>query len=147
MSGPPVALSSKNGHDRIGPSRTGRDACFQIPLPGVWQEDHGPDSCGRRSGTEMVKLVSKVAFFRSEESRLGSLTDPALPTGLEDGNPGSVARWMKRMGREMGDDMRDDFDEKADGAIGEAGQRQGGQHDGGSEDQIEGERYRVRDEV
>jgi len=80
----------------------------------------------------MVKLVSRVAVSRSEESRLESLADPSKLAGLDEKDPKSLARWMKRMGKEMGEDLGEDFDESIDEAMEEAekGEGEGGGEEG-----------------
>jgi putative FmdB family regulatory protein len=77
--------------------------------------------CRHCGGTNLEKLVSRVAFLRSEESRLESLADPSNLTGLDENDPKSVARWMKKMGREMGEDMDGDFEQEVERASEEAG--------------------------
>jgi hypothetical protein len=66
----------------------------------------------------MLRLISRVRVLRSEESRLESLSDPSKWGGLDENDPGSVARWMKKMGREMGEDVSDaEIDEMVDEAM------------------------------
>jgi putative FmdB family regulatory protein len=60
------------------------------------------DKCGNR---DLSRLLSRFAVARSEESRLEALGDPAQLSGLDETDPRSVARWMRRMGKEVGDDM------------------------------------------
>ncbi|HEX2694134.1 MAG TPA: zinc ribbon domain-containing protein [Acidobacteriota bacterium] len=92
--------------------------------------------CG---SANVKKLVSRVAVLRSEESRLESLADPARLGGLDENDPGSVARWMKKMGREMGEDLGDDFEGEIDRAVtetergGEGGEPAGMETMGGAE--------------
>lgn len=71
------------------------------------------DRCGART---LERLMSRFAMGRSDESRLESLTDPSSLSGLDENDPGSVARWMKKMSREMGDEVGggSDIDEMAD---------------------------------
>jgi len=76
--------------------------------------------CGHCGGRELIKLVSRVAVLRSEESRLESLADPSSLAGLDEKDPQSVARWMKKMGRAMGDEAGENFDEEVDRAVEEA---------------------------
>ena len=76
--------------------------------------------CVHCGGAELVKLVSRVAFLRSEEDRLDSLADPSSLSGLDENDPRSVARWVKKMGREMGEDLGEGFDEEVDRAAAEA---------------------------
>jgi hypothetical protein len=49
--------------------------------------------------------------LRSEESRLESLADPSNLSGLDESDPRSMARWMRKMSQEMGEDMGPEFDE------------------------------------
>lgn len=46
-----------------------------------------------------------------------TLADPSSFAGLDEGDPRSVARWMKRMGRETGEDLGEGFDEDIDRAV------------------------------
>ena len=55
--------------------------------------------------------MSRFATIRSEEDRLDSLADPSSLGDLNEDDPKSVARWMKKMGSEMGEDMGDDVEE------------------------------------
>ena len=60
----------------------------------------------------MSRLMSRFAMPRSEESRLDSLADPSRMGAIDENDPKSVARMMKRMGKEMGDEFNGaDFDE------------------------------------
>jgi hypothetical protein len=60
--------------------------------------------------------MSRFAMGRSEESRLDALADPSNLSGLDENDPASMARWMKRMGHEMGDEVGggSEIDEMAD---------------------------------
>ena len=50
-----------------------------------------------------------------------SLADPSSLSGLDENDPGSVARWMKKMGKEIGEDFGgEDIDQLADEAAREA---------------------------
>lgn len=91
--------------------------------------------CRKCGGSNLEKLVSRVAVSRSEESRLDSLADPSNLSGLDENDPQSVARWMKKMGREMGQDLGDDFDESIDEAMEEAGDEDGGEMDSAGGDE------------
>jgi putative FmdB family regulatory protein len=86
--------------------------------------------CRACGGLDMVKLVSRVAIQRSEDSRLESLADPSQLGGLDENDPRSVARWMKKMGKEMGEEAGEDFEQEIDQAV-EAAER--GEDGGGDE--------------
>jgi hypothetical protein len=55
--------------------------------------------------------MSRFATIRSEEDRLDSLADPSTLGDVNEDDPKSVARWMKKMGSEMGEDLGEDVDE------------------------------------
>ena len=60
----------------------------------------------------MSRLMSRFAMPRSEESRMESLADPSRMGDVDENDPKSVARMMKRMGKEMGDEFSGpEFDE------------------------------------
>jgi putative FmdB family regulatory protein len=76
--------------------------------------------CKHCGSADMEKLVSRVAMLRSEESRMENLADPSKLSGLDENDPASVARWMKKMGGEMGDELGEDFEEEIDRAAEDA---------------------------
>jgi putative FmdB family regulatory protein len=92
--------------------------------------------CRKCGGTNLEKLVSRVAVSRSEESRLESLADSSKLSGLDENDPKSVARWMKKMGKEIGEEAGEDFDRSIDEAMEEAEAGEGGGEDspGGDEE-------------
>src|SRR4029077_5696755 len=75
--------------------------------------------------------------------RLDALSDPGQLSGLDENDPRSVARWMRRMGQEAGDDVRGaEFDQMVDelesggdgdGDLGDPGGTGDPGDDGGSE--------------
>ena len=74
----------------------------------------GQPVCPRCGGTELSRLMSRVAVLRSEESRLDSLDDPTAFGDLDENDPKSMARWMRRMSAEMGEDLGDEMTEMVD---------------------------------
>ena len=76
--------------------------------------------CKKCGSEKLEKIVSRVAIFRYEESRLESLADPSKLAGLDENDPQSVARWMKKMGKEMGEDLGEDFDQVVEEAMEES---------------------------
>ena len=55
----------------------------------------------------LEKLWSRFASPKSEDARLDSLSDPSALGGLDENDPRSVAKFMKKMGQEMGEDVGD----------------------------------------
>ncbi|HSD09496.1 MAG TPA: zinc ribbon domain-containing protein [Candidatus Binatia bacterium] len=63
------------------------------------------ERCEHCGSTRLTRLLSRFATTRSEESRLDSLADPSNLSGLDESDPRSMARWMRKMGKEMGDEF------------------------------------------
>lgn len=63
--------------------------------------------------------MSRFSTVKSEDARLDSLADPSNYGDLDENDPKSVARFMKRMGQEMGEDMGEDLDAAMDEAMAE----------------------------
>ena len=70
--------------------------------------------CAHCGSTNLVRLVSRVAVLRSEESRLEDLADPSNLAGLDENDPRSIARWMRKMSGEVGEDLGPEFGEVTD---------------------------------
>jgi putative FmdB family regulatory protein len=76
-----------------------------------------PPRCPRCHGASLTRVMSRFATIKSEDARLESFADPANFGDVDENDPASVARFMKKMGQEMGDDLGDDFDEAVDEAM------------------------------
>jgi putative FmdB family regulatory protein len=71
-------------------------------------------TCPRCGGINLTRLISRVAVVRSEESRLDDLADPSMLGDLDENDPKSMARWMRKMSAEAGEEMPSEFDEVID---------------------------------
>lgn len=84
------------------------------------------DKCG---STAADRLMSRFAMPKSDEARMDALADPSALGGIDESDPKSVARWMRKMGKEMGEDVGgEDFDAMMDEA-------EGGDSDVGGDDE------------
>ncbi len=69
-------------------------------------------ACSHCGSKAMHRLMSRFATPKSEEARLDSLSDSAMFSGVDENDPKSVARMMRRMGKEMGEEFSTpEFDE------------------------------------
>lgn len=66
--------------------------------------------CGAQP-EQMTKLVSRVAVMKSEDSRLEDLADPSMFGDVDENDPRSVARWARKLGQQLGEDVPDDYQE------------------------------------
>ena len=83
--------------------------------------------CPRCGSDELSRLMSRFATPKSEEARLEAAADPSQFGDLDENDPQSVARFVKRMGDATGEDLGDDLGE----AMEEASDEAGGIEDGG----------------
>jgi len=67
--------------------------------------------CRHCGGSKLVEIIGRVAIAKSEEARMDALADPSAMGDLDENDPKSMGRWMRKMGREMGEDMGPEFDE------------------------------------
>ena len=87
--------------------------------------------CERCGSSSLARILSRVHVRLSEETRLERLADPGAWSGVDENDPKSMARMLKKMGQEMGEDfpgemeqiveeaMESEFQEKAGGGDGE----------------------------
>lgn len=70
--------------------------------------------CPRCGGSHLTRLISRVAVVRSEGSRLDDLSDSgadAALSGLDENDPKSLAKFMRKMADETGEDLGPEFEE------------------------------------
>jgi putative FmdB family regulatory protein len=77
--------------------------------------------CRHCGGADLERLWSRFSAPRSEDARMDALSDPASLGGLDENDPGSVARFMKKMGGELGEDVSGDMEEALDEGLGDEG--------------------------
>ena len=95
------------------------DCRRRVSLLVVRISDPGTPRCPRCGGEALTRLMSRFATIRSEDDRLDSLADPGQLGDLDENDPRSVARWMKKMGGELGDDAGEgeNWDEMVEEAV------------------------------
>ena len=93
--------------------------------------------CGHCGSQETKKMMSSFVSLKSEESRLEELESPASWGDVDEKDPKSMARWMRRMEHAMGQDLGTDFEELAEqveAGDGPEGLGEEGNEDGEAED-------------
>ncbi len=79
-----------------------------------------PVSCKHCKSEQLERILSRFAAPKSEEARLESIADPSKFGDLDENDPQSMARLMKKMGQEMGEDVGDDIQEALEEGGGES---------------------------
>ncbi|MCX6545074.1 MAG: zinc ribbon domain-containing protein [Acidobacteria bacterium] len=77
--------------------------------------------CAHCGSADIERLWSRFSSPKSEEARMESLADPSALAGLDENDPQSVARFMKKMGREMGEDVGGDIEQAMEEEMGGGG--------------------------
>ena len=70
--------------------------------------------CGSHS---LERVLSRVHVRLSEETRLERLADPSAWAGVDENDPKSVAKVLKKMGQEMGEDFPGEVDQLVEEAM------------------------------
>ena len=71
-------------------------------------------TCAYCGSTNQSRVISRVAIMKSEEARLDALSDPSAFGDLDENDPKSMARMMRKMGSEMGEDLPPEYNEMMD---------------------------------
>ena len=73
--------------------------------------DTAEPTCPHCQSTNLSRLISRVALAKTEDSRMESMDPDSMLAGLDEDDPRSMGRFMRKMSREMGEDLGDEFDE------------------------------------
>jgi putative FmdB family regulatory protein len=68
-------------------------------------------SCPHCRSSRLERLLSRFASPKSDEAKIESLAEDSAFAGLDEGDPASMDRIMRKMGNEMGDDAADEMTE------------------------------------
>ena len=73
--------------------------------------DAAVPTCPRCGGSNLARRIRRVVVAKSDDARFESLADEADLSQLENADPATMARYMRRLGEEMGEDLGDEFTE------------------------------------
>lgn len=76
---------------------------------------HKTPRCPRCGRSGMNRVISPFRIGRSDDARMEKLAEPSSLAGLDEKDPRSLARWMKKMGSELGEEMPEEMDEMSEG--------------------------------
>jgi len=65
-------------------------------------------TCGSRN---LRKRISRISVLKGEEKMMEKLLDPSRFSDLDENNPLSIERAMKKVGKELGGELGGDFKE------------------------------------
>lgn len=78
--------------------------------------DYGvkPVTCPVCGSPNLKRIIGRVRVMKSEERRLDDMSEPSFFGDVDESDPKSLARAMKKMGRELGEDLPPEFNEITD---------------------------------
>ncbi len=74
-------------------------------------------ACQHCGGRALERILSRVNVRLSEDTRMERLADPAQWGGLDEQDPRSMARMLKKMGEELGEDFPGEVDQIVEEAM------------------------------
>ncbi len=81
------------------------------------EAEQGQPTCKHCGSASLHRLVSRVRVIRSEDSRMEDMADPSAFGDLDENDPKSIGRFMRKMMHEMGDEageLEPEFEEVVD---------------------------------
>jgi putative FmdB family regulatory protein len=82
-----------------------------LSYPSVADYASATPACTHCGSTDLTRLISRVRVARSEVSRMESMADSGDFAGLDEDDPRSLGRMMRKFSAEMGEDMGPEFEE------------------------------------
>jgi putative FmdB family regulatory protein len=76
--------------------------------------DDSRPACPSCQGAQLKRRISRVALAKSEDARMETMMDDTALAGLDEEDPKSLGRFMRKMSNEMGEDMGGEFEEVVD---------------------------------
>jgi putative FmdB family regulatory protein len=92
------------------------DACRKQVVIYQRYEDYGrvKVECPECGSKELARKIGRVRFARSEDAHLESMADPSRWGDVDQDDPRSLARFMRKMGSELGEELPPEYDEVVD---------------------------------
>ncbi len=67
--------------------------------------------CTHCGSSNLNRLISRIGLAKSEDSRMDALDPESMLAGLDEEDPRSLGRFMRKMSDEMGEDLGGEFEE------------------------------------
>jgi putative FmdB family regulatory protein len=76
--------------------------------------DTAKPKCPLCGSAKLQRAIGRVRIAKSEEARMEALSDPSSFGDVDENDPKSMAKFMRKMGSEMGEDLPPEFNEVTD---------------------------------
>lgn len=67
--------------------------------------------CPNCESMNLTRRIGRIAMAKSEDARMDGMMDESALAGLDEDDPRSLGKFMRKMSNEMGEDMGDEFNE------------------------------------
>lgn len=71
-------------------------------------------TCPHCHSARLSRIIGRVRIAKSEERRLEDMSDPSFLGDVDENDPRSLARAMRKMGQQLGEDLPPEFNEITD---------------------------------
>lgn len=71
-------------------------------------------TCTHCGSSNLRRRIGRVAVAKSEDARMDSLMDESALAGIDEEDPKTLGRFMRKMSQEMGEDLGEEFGEVVD---------------------------------
>jgi putative FmdB family regulatory protein len=76
--------------------------------------DSATPTCTRCGSQNLKRRIGRIAIAKGEDARMDSLMDDGALDALDESDPRALGRFMRKMSREMGEELDDEFGEVVD---------------------------------
>jgi putative FmdB family regulatory protein len=76
--------------------------------------DTAKPACPNCGSKNLKRALGRIRIARSEESRMEAMADPSSFSDVDENDPRSMAKFMRKMGSEMGEELPGEFNEVVD---------------------------------
>lgn len=76
--------------------------------------DEATPVCSYCGSEALTRRIGRVAIAKGDDARMDAMTEDDFLAGLDENDPKSLGRMMRKMSSEMGEDLGDEFGEVVD---------------------------------
>jgi putative FmdB family regulatory protein len=87
---------------------------FTLAYASYEDVEHTSPGCPKCASSDLSRLIRRVAFAMGDEARMERLADPSRLGGLDEDDPRAMARLMREMASEVGEEAGPEFHEAVD---------------------------------
>jgi putative FmdB family regulatory protein len=87
---------------------------FTVAYPSYADVDETAPACPKCQSTDLSRLIRRVAIAMGDEARMERLADPSRLGGIDKNDPRAMARVMREMANEVGEEAGPEFHEVVD---------------------------------